>query len=58
MQKYPKENKLRIIAMTACASADDKGMCIQASIDDYISKPFKKEELMLVLERSINFVAQ
>lgn len=33
-------------------------MCIQAGMDDYISKPFKKEELMLVLERSINFVAQ
>lgn len=52
--KYSKENRPRIIAMTAGASPDDRELCIKSGMDDYISKPFKKEELILALERSIN----
>jgi CheY-like chemotaxis protein len=52
--KYSKENRPRIIAMTAGASPDDRELCFKSGMDDYISKPFKKEELILALERSIN----
>jgi CheY-like chemotaxis protein/HPt (histidine-containing phosphotransfer) domain-containing protein len=46
-----------IIAMTACAMDDDKNRCLEAGMDDYLSKPFKFEELVVMLEkyaRSLN----
>jgi len=38
-----------IIAMTANAMAGDKEMCLQAGMDDYISKPIKLEILIEML---------
>ena len=40
-----------IVAMTANAMAEDKEICLQAGMDDYLSKPMRLEELMAVLER-------
>ncbi len=40
-----------IIAMTANALAGDKEMCIEAGMDDYISKPIKLEWLVKTLEK-------
>ena len=40
-----------IIAMTAHAMSGDRDQCIQAGMDDYMAKPFKTEELKLVLQR-------
>lgn len=40
-----------IIAMTANALQEDKEMCFQAGMDDYISKPVNLDELMLMLEK-------
>lgn len=40
-----------IIAMTANAMTEDREMCIQAGMDDYISKPVKLEILIGVLEK-------
>ncbi|MBD2296090.1 response regulator [Anabaena sphaerica FACHB-251] len=39
----------RIIAMTANAMQGDKEICLEAGMDDYISKPIRLEELVRVL---------
>jgi CheY-like chemotaxis protein len=40
-----------IIAMTANAMQEDKEECLQAGMNDYLSKPVNPEDLMLVLKK-------
>ncbi|TGK34518.1 hybrid sensor histidine kinase/response regulator [Leptospira gomenensis] len=40
-----------IIAITANASASDREACLNAGMDDYISKPFHKEEIAALLNK-------
>ncbi len=39
-----------IVAMTAHAITSDRKKCLDAGMDDYITKPFRKEELLAVVE--------
>jgi two-component system sensor histidine kinase/response regulator len=43
--------RLLVIAMTAHAMAGDRERCLEAGMDDYLSKPLRPEALDAVLER-------
>ena len=46
-----KGTRIPIIALTAYAMKSDKDMCIEAGMDDYISKPFKRQIFLDSIER-------
>lgn len=52
-QEYPNRDKLPIIAMTANAMTGDKEKCLEAGMNDYISKPVDPEALQAILSRWI-----
>ena len=45
------ESRPRLVAMTGNAMQGDREKCLQAGMDDYISKPVRAEELRAVLVR-------
>lgn len=51
IRKRKKLAKIPIIAMTAHAMRGDRQKCIDAGMDDYLTKPFQPEEIYAVLAR-------
>ena len=49
--RWKKEQRPKIIAMTAAAMKGDEEKCFDAGMDDYVTKPINIEELMAALKR-------
>jgi len=49
-----KNDHIPIIAMTANVMQSDKEKCLEAGMDNYISKPIEIKELMNILNKYIN----
>lgn len=51
IREFPEMEHLPIIAMTANAMKGDREKCIEAGMNDYMSKPIKMESLIAILEK-------
>lgn len=48
------DNDIPIVAMTANAMKGDRELCLEAGMNDYITKPIKREIVFQVLEKWLN----
>jgi signal transduction histidine kinase/CheY-like chemotaxis protein len=57
IRELPGLEALPIIALTANARHGDRDLCLQAGMNDYLAKPFKRTDLQQVLQRWLTFKA-
>ncbi|TDV72088.1 response regulator [Pseudomonas sp. LP_7_YM] len=55
IRQLPGLETLPIIALTANARHGDRDVCLQAGMNDYLAKPFKRTDLQQVLQRWLTF---
>ncbi len=55
--RQPNPTRLTVVAMTAYAREDDRARCLEAGMDDYLSKPVRIETLCETLERWLKNIA-
>jgi CheY-like chemotaxis protein len=46
----PDRKHIKIVALTAHSTTEDKARCQEAGMDDYISKPFRQSEIARALQ--------
>jgi CheY-like chemotaxis protein len=51
IRALPHNGHVPIIAMTAHATKSDQDLCLQAGMDDYLSKPINALEMLVLVER-------
>lgn len=57
IRELPGLENLPIIALTANARHGDRDVCLQAGMNDYLAKPFKRTDLQQVLQRWLTIKA-
>jgi signal transduction histidine kinase/DNA-binding response OmpR family regulator/HPt (histidine-containing phosphotransfer) domain-containing protein len=57
-QEWSATERPRIAAMTANAMAGDREVCIEAGMDDYLSKPIQVRELRTTIEQAGQWIQQ
>jgi CheY-like chemotaxis protein/nitrogen-specific signal transduction histidine kinase len=48
-EKWPRDARPRIVAMTAAALVEERTQCLEAGMDDYVAKPITPEKLVAAL---------
>ena len=53
-QQQNQKRRTPVIAITANAFENERQRCLEAGMDDYISKPFNRDDLQVILQRWFN----
>ena len=55
--EWPRDHRPWIIALTAGAFQEDRAMCMSAGMNDFLPKPFRRDDLAAALARSVTVKA-